>query len=72
MVAIVVTVGDNIPALCVCGNDGGNYVLRKYLCIQTPMLTFGTVCTHSKQPGWLGSSASPEHHSEAQELLDVM
>ena len=31
IVAIVITVGNNNPTLCICGNDGGNYDFAKII-----------------------------------------
>ena len=37
----LVAVGNNIPALCICGTDGGNYGFAKILIY----FTVGTVCS---------------------------
>ena len=43
VVAIVITVGNDIIALCICGNDAGNYGFSKIIIFAT-IITFGTVC----------------------------
>lgn len=43
IIAIVVTVGNNIPALCICVDDGGNYGCAKTIMYCNNLLTFGTV-----------------------------
>ena len=44
-VAIVITVGNNISALCNCGNDGGNYGFSKIVDYFCDDITFGTEVT---------------------------
>ena len=51
IVANVMTVGNNIPALCNCGNDGGNYGFVKminYFC-NDMHIRYSTIETTSEQ-----------------------
>lgn len=42
-VAIIVTVGNNIPAVCICGNDGSNDGFAKIIIYLNDFLASGTV-----------------------------
>ena len=67
-IIVVFTVGNNIPALCICGNDGGNCGFAKYTYISLNNNDYFSWAT-----AWLAEEADtdimPDGCSEANMLI---